>query len=147
MTRFLYTIGGELRPLRPGSPCRISGVFRSTMPLSPNAAFGSPVFASSEYSLPSLDPKTICAGVCASPGQYSTPRVDGFPTAAETPIFLARSSIERDDAAVRRRDVHHAVDDERRRLARARTQSRRVRGRAGAGSRGRSRRQPGAGRM
>ena len=72
-------MGGELRPLRPGSPCRISGVFRLTMPLSPKASLGLPVFASSEYSLPSLEPKTICGGVCASPGQYSTPRVDGLP--------------------------------------------------------------------
>ena len=49
------------------------------MPLSPNAAFGLPVFASSEYSLPSLEPNTICGGVCPSPGQYSTPRVEGLP--------------------------------------------------------------------
>ena len=49
------------------------------MPLSPNASLGFPVFASSEYSLPSLEPNTICGGVCASPGQYSTPRVDGLP--------------------------------------------------------------------
>ena len=30
-------VGGELRPLFPGRPWRISGVFKSTMPLSPNA--------------------------------------------------------------------------------------------------------------
>src|SRR5262245_30513347 len=72
-------IGGELSPSRPGSPRRISGVFRLTTPLAPNPPDGSPVFASSEYSLPSVDPKTTCGGVCASPGQYSTPRVEGFP--------------------------------------------------------------------
>ena len=49
------------------------------MPLSPNASLGLPVFASSEYSFASFEPNTICGGVCASPGQYSTPRVDGFP--------------------------------------------------------------------
>src|SRR3954451_8785069 len=54
ITKFLYTIGGELSALRPGSPCIISGVFRLTMPLSPNASLGFPVFAFSEYNLPSL---------------------------------------------------------------------------------------------
>src|SRR6476661_6015603 len=49
MTRFLYTIGGELRALRPGSPCMISGVFRLTIPLSPNSLLGLPVLASREY--------------------------------------------------------------------------------------------------
>src|SRR5687767_13316798 len=78
MTRCLYTIGGELIALRPGA-CIISGVFRLTTPLSPKAALGFPVFASSEYILPSLEPKTICAGVLVSPGQYSTPRVAGTP--------------------------------------------------------------------
>src|SRR5580692_3488896 len=77
MTRFLYTIGGELSPLRPGSPCMISGVFRLTMPLSPKASLGFPVLASTEYNLPSLEPKTICAGVRPSPDQYSIPRVEG----------------------------------------------------------------------
>src|ERR1700679_3226357 len=77
MTRFLNTMGGELSPLRPGSPCIISGVFMLTMPLSPKASLGFPVFASSEYNLPSLEPKTIWGGVRASPGQYSTPRVAG----------------------------------------------------------------------
>src|SRR5437763_6823842 len=72
-------MGGELRPSRPGSPRRISGVLRLTTPLSPNVPPGSPVFASSEYNLPSFDPKPICGLVCASPGQYSTPRVDGLP--------------------------------------------------------------------
>ena len=38
-----------------------------------------PVAASIEYSFASLVPKTICAGVVASPGQYSRPRVDGLP--------------------------------------------------------------------
>src|SRR5262245_6105567 len=79
ITRFLYTIGGELSPLRPGRPRRISGVSRFTMPFSPNFSLGVPVFASSEYSFASLEPKTICGGVVPSPGQYSTPRVDGFP--------------------------------------------------------------------
>jgi hypothetical protein len=65
--------------LRPGRPFRISGVLRLTIPLSPNAGLGSPVFAFTEYRLPSFDPNTICAGVRASPGQYSTPRVEGFP--------------------------------------------------------------------
>src|SRR5580700_6382352 len=77
MTRVLNTIGGEVSPLRPGSPCMISGVFMLTTPLSPNASLGFPVFASTEYNLPSLEPKTICAGVRASPGQYSMPRVEG----------------------------------------------------------------------
>ena len=72
-------MGGELRPSLPGQAVHDLRRVRLTMPLSPNAAFGLPVLASSEYSLPSLDPKTICAGVCASPGQYSTPRVDGLP--------------------------------------------------------------------
>src|SRR5258708_30637591 len=76
---FLYTMGGELRPLLTGSPCMISGVLNSTIPLPPNASLGFPVFASNEYNLPSDEPKTICGGVCASPGQYSTPRVEGFP--------------------------------------------------------------------
>src|SRR5258707_11770071 len=79
MTRCLYTTGGELSPSLPGSPCRISGVSRSTIPLAPKASLGLPVFASSEYNLPSFEPKTICGGVCASPGQYSTPLVEGFP--------------------------------------------------------------------
>ncbi len=35
--------------------------------------------ALSEYSLASLVPNTICGGVPASPGQYSTPRVEGLP--------------------------------------------------------------------
>ena len=35
----------------------------------------------------------------------------------EHPHLLARRRVERDDAAVRRGDVHHAVDDERRGLA------------------------------
>ena len=48
MTRFLYTIGGEDSPLRPGRPRRISSVFRLTTPLSPNSGFGLPVFASIE---------------------------------------------------------------------------------------------------
>ena len=48
ITRFLYTIGGEVRALRPGSPCMMASVFRLTTPLSPNAGFGFPVFASSE---------------------------------------------------------------------------------------------------
>src|SRR5580704_7482615 len=72
-------MGGELNPSRPGSPRRISGVFRLTTPRSPKASFGLPVFASSEYNLPSLEPKTICGEVRVSPGQYSTPRVDGPP--------------------------------------------------------------------
>src|SRR6267154_2903774 len=45
MTKFLYTIGGELKALRPGSPCMISGVFIVTMPLSPKASLGFPVLA------------------------------------------------------------------------------------------------------
>src|SRR5277367_1493683 len=49
------------------------------MPLSPKASFGFPVWASTEYSLPSLEPKTTCAAVLPSPAQYSTPRVDGLP--------------------------------------------------------------------
>src|ERR1017187_8993499 len=72
-------MGGELSALRPGSPCMISGVFRLTMPLSPKSGLGFPVLAFSEYILPSLEPKTICDGVFASPGQYSTPRVEGLP--------------------------------------------------------------------
>src|SRR5260221_4273153 len=72
-------MGGELNPLLPGSPCRISGVSSSTTPRVPKASLSVPVFASSEYNLASLEPKTICGGVCASPGQYSTPRVDGLP--------------------------------------------------------------------
>ena len=79
ITRSLYTIGGEVSPLRPGSPCMISGVFRLTMPLSPKASFGFPVFAFSEYNLPSEEPNTTCGGVCPSPGQYSTPRVEAPP--------------------------------------------------------------------
>src|SRR5215212_1002401 len=71
--------GGELRPSRPGRPCRISGVLRLTTPLSPKVPLGSPVFASIEYRFPSFDPKTICGGVFASPAQYSTPLVDGLP--------------------------------------------------------------------
>src|ERR1700678_3674678 len=77
MTKFLNTVGGELSPLRPGSPCMISGVFMLTTPLSPKASLGFPVFASSEYNLPSLEPKTTWGGVRPSPVQYSTPRVAG----------------------------------------------------------------------
>ena len=69
--------GRRLSPFRPGIPCVISGVFRSTMPLSPKASLSLPVLALTEYSLPSLEPKTICGAVCESPGQYSTPRVEG----------------------------------------------------------------------
>jgi hypothetical protein len=75
----LKTIGGEPMPLVPGSPRRISGVSIWMTPRSPNASFGLPVLASSEYILPSFDPNTICGGVWPSPGQYSTPRVAGFP--------------------------------------------------------------------
>src|SRR5690349_6577869 len=79
MIRFRYTVGGELSPLLPGSPCRMSGVFRSTLPWSPNATLGSPVFAVSENNRPPPVPHTTCGGVCASPGQYSTPRVEALP--------------------------------------------------------------------
>src|SRR3954471_8586186 len=79
MIRFLYMIGGELRPSLPGRPCMISGVLRSTTPFAPNLSLSSPVTASTEYSLPSEDPNTICGGVCLSPTKYSTPRVDGLP--------------------------------------------------------------------
>src|SRR5439155_17192222 len=48
ITRFLYTVGGELRALRPGSPCMMSGVFMLTMPLSPKASLSFPVLAISE---------------------------------------------------------------------------------------------------
>src|SRR5579862_2993861 len=72
-------MGGEVNPFRPGRPCMISGVFRLTTPLSPKDSLGLPVFAFSEYNLPSEEPKTICGGVCASPAQYSTPRVEGAP--------------------------------------------------------------------
>src|ERR1700693_552648 len=72
-------MGGDVRAFRPGSPRIMASVFRLTTPLSPKAAFGFPVFASSEYSFPSLDPKTTCAGVFSSPAQYSSPRVEGFP--------------------------------------------------------------------
>src|SRR5437588_33803 len=72
-------MGGEVSALRPGSPCMMSAVFMFTMPLSPKASLGLPVLAFTEYSLPSLDPKTICGGVFESPDQYSTPRVEGFP--------------------------------------------------------------------
>src|SRR5262245_50533510 len=57
----------------------MSGVFMLTMPLSPNSWLGLPVLASREYNLPSLEPKTICGVVLASPAQYSTPRVEGPP--------------------------------------------------------------------
>src|SRR3954447_10407836 len=72
-------MGGDERPLRPGSPRIIASVFRLITPLSPNCGFGLPVLASIEYSFPSPVPKTICAGVFPSPPQNSTPRVDGFP--------------------------------------------------------------------
>ena len=65
--------------MRPGNPRRISGVLRLTTPFSPNASLGAPVLAFSEYSLASLVPNTICGGVLPSPGQYSTPRIDGLP--------------------------------------------------------------------
>src|SRR5215469_6936291 len=76
MTRFLYTIGGALKPLRPGIPRMISGVFRLRTPLSPKALFGLPVLASTEYNLPSPEPNTTCGGVLESPAQYSMPRVE-----------------------------------------------------------------------
>src|SRR6185369_12601720 len=78
ITRFLYTVGGELSALRPGA-CMMSGVFILTTPLSPNASLSLPVLAFTEYSLPLLEPNTTCAGVCESPVQYSRPRVDGLP--------------------------------------------------------------------
>ncbi len=40
MIRFLYIVGGELRPLLPGRPCRISGVLRSMLPAAPNFPLG-----------------------------------------------------------------------------------------------------------
>src|SRR3954451_8641379 len=40
ITRFLYTVGGELSPLRPDRPCISSGVFRLTTPLSPKPLLG-----------------------------------------------------------------------------------------------------------
>ena len=48
ITRCLKTIGGEVRPLRPGRPRRISGVSRLTTPPSPKARLGVPVAASIE---------------------------------------------------------------------------------------------------
>src|SRR5207244_1736450 len=57
----------------------IASVFRLTMPLSPKAGFGFPDLASNEYSFPSADPNTTCAGVVPSPLQNSSPRVEGLP--------------------------------------------------------------------
>ena len=93
-------------------------------------------------------PNTICGGVCASPGQYSTPRVDGLPDGKlKHPRLFARRRIERDDAVVRRGEVHHAVDDQRGDFARRRSPNRRARGRGPARGRrrvahGRRRRGP-----
>ena len=146
MIRFLYMIGGELRPLLPGRPCRISGVFRLTMPLSPKASFGSPVFASSENSRPSPVPKTICGGVLRVAGPVldaARRRIAG--RHLEDPHLLARRRVERDDAAVGRGDVHHAVDDERRGLADGEAGAAASRGRV-PGARRRRRRAGGGGR-
>src|SRR5262245_1993714 len=48
ITKFLYTIGGDVRPLRPGRPRMIASVFILTMPLSPKLGFGFPDLASNE---------------------------------------------------------------------------------------------------
>src|SRR5687767_13785445 len=97
LIRFLYMVGGELRGLFPGIPRRFSGVFRVITPWSPNASFGSPVFAWSENRRPSLEPKTICGGVFASPAQYSTPRdagtLDGtWNTHISLPVLESRAT-------------------------------------------------------
>src|SRR5215471_2468823 len=70
ITRFLYTTGGEVSPLRPVRPRMIASVFRLTIPLSPKFGFGLPDLAFNEKSLPSLEPKTTCGGVVRSPPQY-----------------------------------------------------------------------------
>src|SRR5262249_58331760 len=75
----LCALARGLPPPPPGCPRGPPGVLNCPPRFVPNPPLGSPVLASSEYSLPSFEPKTICGAVCASPGQYSTPRVDGFP--------------------------------------------------------------------
>ena len=103
MTRFLYTMGGELSALRPGSPCMISGVFRLTMPLSPKPSLGLPVFAFSEYSLPSLEPKTICARRLRVAGPvFDAARRRAAGRQLKGPDFLSGGRFQRHDARVRR---------------------------------------------
>ena len=57
----------------------VGALSRLTKPLSPNRVFRAPVFASSVKSLELVVPTTSSGGVVASPGKYSTPRVDGLP--------------------------------------------------------------------
>jgi hypothetical protein len=98
----------------------ISGVFMLTTPLSPKASLGFPVFASSEYNLPSLEPKTTWGGVRASPGQYSTPRrCRGAGGELEGPDLFSSGGIDGNDAGIRRGHIHSSIDDEGRIFARS----------------------------
>ena len=89
------------------------------MPLSPKAGFGFPVFASSEYNFPSLEPKTICAGSFPVASPVLEP-ARGWIAGWELirPEFLSADRINRRNAGIWRREIHHSANHERRDFAR-----------------------------
>ena len=87
----------------------------STSPSLPKPGSRAPVFALSAIRRrPAV--KMMRGGTPPSPGQYATPRRDGAPPVTGCcQISLPVSGVERDDA-IRGRQIHDAVDDDRRHL-------------------------------